>query len=476
MRKSRIFLFVIVVCVVFLGTCLLFVKQPNSSDEQEEEFQVINELHDLIAKESVYDVSSDKLVEGALKGMADAINDPYSTYYTEQEAALHKQTLASERIGIGIELSASNGKFIVVAPVKASPADKAGIRPLDELIQINDTRLDGKSMGDVMKMMQGNEGEKISLVLYRPNLERHVKVVVKRERLKNETVQSEIIEVEGTKIGHITVSLFGEETALEWQKALDKVIEQEGEALIIDLRNNPGGYLHSVAQMLSFFEQTEKVFAHMQNHDGATESLKTKKVEEMKPYAEKLKNIPITILQNEGSASASEVFAGALQEWKRAVVIGVTSFGKGTVQQSWALQNGGELKLSTNKWLTPSKQWIHHVGIEPDVEVVQHPLYGIETKLLKGRFEAGEYSEEVAYSQLVLSELGYGITRTDGFFDMDTAEEVSKFRKQNDLEEGRHIDELFFTELSSQVQKFKASPLNDMQLQMAISYVMHQLQ
>lgn len=130
--------------------------------------------------------------------------------------------------------------------------------------------------------------------------------------------------------------------------------------------------------------------------------------------------MPIIILQNEGSASASEVFAGALQDWKRAVLIGVTSFGKGTVQQTWELQNGGEVKLSTNKWLTPSKRWIHQVGIEPDLEVEQHPLFKMEQKLLKGRFEVGEYSEELAYSQRVLSELGYNIGRTDGFFDMDT--------------------------------------------------------
>ena len=152
--------------------------------------------------------------------MANAINDPYSTYYTEQEAALHKQTLASERVGIGIELSQSEGKVVVIAPVKDSPADKAGIRPLDELIQVNDTRLDGKSLSDVMKLMQGKEGEKITLVLYRPSIDQHIKVVVKREKLKNETVKSEIIEVEGTEIGYVTVSLFGEETANEWKKAM----------------------------------------------------------------------------------------------------------------------------------------------------------------------------------------------------------------------------------------------------------------
>lgn len=475
MRKSRIFLLLATIIFTIAVTFFLLERQTKSTTK-EASFAIVNEMHDLIARESVYDVSSDKLVEGALRGMANAINDPYSTYYTEQEAALHKQALASERIGIGLELAEANGKFIVIAPVKASPADQAGIRPLDELIQINETRLEGKSMGDVMKLMQGKEGETIELVLFRPSMERHVKILVKRERLKNETVQSQVISVEETPIGYIVITLFGEETAIEWKNALNRVLEEQVEGLIIDVRNNPGGYLHSVAQIISFFEAKEKVFAYMQNHEGATEPLTTKAVEELDSYVEKISTMPITIIQNEGSASASEVFSGALQDWKRAVLIGVTSFGKGTVQQSWELQNGGELKLSTNKWLTPSKRWIHQVGIEPDVEVEQHPLYHVEMKLLKGRFEVGEYSEEIAYSQLVLGELGYGISRTDGFFDMDTAEEVMKFRKNHDLQEGRHLDEVFFTELTAQLQEFKASQLNDMQLQMAISYVMHQLQ
>lgn len=475
MRRSRILL--LLGGIIIIPAILFFwLGQQPEAKTQDSKFTVVNQLHDLIEKESVYDIPSEKLVEGALRGMAKAIDDPYSTYYSKQEAALHKQTLASERIGIGIELSESEGKFIVIAPVKESPAEKAGIRPLDEIIQINDTRLEGKSLADVMQLMQGKEGEEIALVVFRPSIERHVKISVKRARMKNDTVQSEVIKVEDTAIGYITVSLFGEETGTEWQRELNKLFAEDVEALIIDVRNNPGGYLHSVAQMISTFERQEKIFAYMQRSDGKTEALKTKYVEEFSPFIDKLKTIPITIVQNEGSASASEVFAGALQDWKRATIIGVTSFGKGTVQQSWELKNGGEVKLSTNKWLTPTKRWIHHKGIEPDIEVKQHPLYGIETKLLKGRFETGEYSEEVAYSQNVLAELGYPIVRKDGFFDMDTAEAVSEFRKRYDLQDGQHMDEQFFAKLIEQLQAYKDAQVNDMQLQMAISYVMHQLQ
>ncbi|MEK4128764.1 S41 family peptidase [Solibacillus sp. FSL W8-0474] len=475
MRKSRIFLLIILLLCIGAGVYWAVKMQAQPKVEQAD-FAVVNELHKLITSESVYDIDSEKIVEGALRGMANAINDPYSTYYSEQEAALHKQTLASERIGIGLELSEANGKFIVVAPIKSSPAEKAGIRPLDELVQINEVRLEGKTMGEVRKLMHGKEGESVELVLYRPELEQHVKLSIKRERLKNDTVQGDVIEVEGKKIGYMTISMFGEKTADEWQKSLDALIEQDVEGLIIDVRDNPGGYLHSVAQMMSMFEQKEVVFAYMQNHDGVTEPLKTKKIEQFEPYAKWLRATPVTVIQNEGSASASEVFAGALQDWKRAVIIGVTSFGKGTVQQTWDLQNGGEVKLSTNKWLTPSKRWVHDVGVEPDVEVTQHPLYRVETKILRGRFEVGEYSEEVAYSQRILSELGFTISRTDGFFDMDTAQEVESFRRQQDLPEGRHMDEVFFAELTKQLETFKQSQVNDMQLQMAISYVMHQLE
>lgn len=462
--------------LIVVGTVYGYSElQKKDSKKVRADFAVVNELHDLITTETVYDITSEKLVEGALRGMANAINDPYSTYYTAQEAAFHKQTLASERVGIGLELSEVNGKFIVVAPLKASPAEKAGIRPLDELVQVNETRLEGMTFSEVMKLMQGKEGETLELVLFRPELDSHLKLSVKREKLKNTTIQTQLLDVEGVKIGYVIVALFAEKTAEEWKNALDILFAKDIEGLIIDVRDNPGGYLHSVAQMMSMFEQKETIFAYMQNHDGATEPLKTKANEAFEPYAKQLKSMPITVLQNEGSASASEVFAGALQDWKRALLIGVTSFGKGTVQQTWELQNGGEVKLSTNKWLTPSKRWIHQVGIEPDLDVEQHPLYKVEMKVLKGRFEVGEYGEEVAYTQRVLSELGYNIERTDGFYDLDMANEVEKFRKKNDLQDGRHLDEVFFRELTMQLQKFKQDPVNDMQLQMSVSYIMHQL-
>lgn len=474
MRKSRIFL--LVGSISLMVACAVWFFGESAASKNVSKFEVVTEVMTLIAKESVYDTSEQKLVEGALRGMAGAIDDPYSTYYSQQEAAVHNQALAGERIGIGIELAEKQGKFVVVSPVKSSPADKAGIRSLDEIVQIDDTRVEGKSMGEIMALIQGKEGQKISLVLYRPGEDRHIKVTLKREKLKNDTVQMQVINVEDTPIGFVTVSMFGEKTAEDWQKTLEQLVEAKVKGLIVDVRDNPGGYLHSVAHMMSTLNPNEKIFSYMQNNAGEMEAMTTAGSDDLKKFAKQLTNWPVVVLQNEGSASASEVFAGGLQDWKRATIMGVTSFGKGTVQQTWELQNGGELKLSTNKWLTPSKQWIHGIGIEPDIEVLQHPLFAMETKTLAGSFKPGDFSEEIAYSQRVLNELGYNAVRQDGYFDAATAKVVSGYRERHDLISGHQMDEQFFKQLTAELEKFKGNPINDMPLQMGLSFIMHQLE
>lgn len=470
MRKSRI---VLLFCVVAIVGGSLFLWNSDFFSAKKvptEELSVVDELYTLISQQSVYDTSSNVLVEGALRGMASAIKDPYSTYYSEQEAAIHRQSLASERVGIGVELAETHGKFVIISPVKDSPAEKAGVRPLDEIVQINNERLEGKTMGDVMRLMQGKSGEKVTLVLYRPQAERHIKLTIERAALKNETVEAAVIERAEEAFGYVSLSMFGEKTAEEWKNAIAEISKKDVEGWIVDVRGNPGGYLHSVAEIISTLENRERIFAYMQNNVGALEPLATQ------PELIDALTKPIVILQNEGSASASEVFSAAMQAWERATIIGDTSFGKGTVQKSWELQNGGEVKLSTNKWLTPTKEWIHGKGVLPDIEVKQHPLFTIEMMPLLGTFQQGDFSEEIAYVQNVLNELGYSIGRTDGFFDEETVEVVQQFRKKHDLVQGEELDESFFTALQEEVLSYKEKPEHDLQLEMAISFLLHELE
>ncbi|MFP3919058.1 S41 family peptidase [Lysinibacillus telephonicus] len=478
MRKSRIFLCVAVVTLVI--ACFFLWQKWSMSKGNEtttvSDVTVIDQAFSLIKEKSVYGTSEDVIVEGALRGMANAIKDPYSTYYTAKEAAIQKQTLAGQRVGIGIEITEKNGKFIVVSPVKSSPAEKAGIRPFDEIVQVDNERLEGKTIGEVMQLIQGEKGEKVTLVLYRPSTERHIKVSVVRAEIDNKTVESKVLTVGETDIGYISISMFGEKTAEEWIRETKKLIGKDVEGLIVDLRDNPGGYLHSVAAVVSSIEDKNTVFAYMQNGQGAMEELKTEQIDEEKQYLDKMKKLPIILMQNEGSASASEVMAGALQSWERALIVGVKSFGKGTVQETWDLKNGGELKLSTNKWLTPNREWIHGKGIKADIEVEQHPLYSMEIIPLSGEFGEGDFSEEIAYTQKILNGLGYTIERTDGFYDEDTAQAVALFREQNDLRKGRHMDDAFFSTIREQVTAYKENEDNDVQLNMGLSVMLHRLQ
>ena len=439
----------------------------------------IEEALNLIQNQSVYNPKKEVLVEGALRGMADAIKDPYSTYYTKEEAIQHKQMLAEERVGIGIELTESNGKFIVVSPVRSSPAEKAGMRSLDEIVQVDSVRVDGKTMSELMQLIQGEKGTSLTIVVYRPSEDKHIKMQMERAAISNKTVTSEVMTVEDTAIGYVQISLFGEKTAEEWVAETSKLLRKDVEGLVIDVRDNPGGYLHSVAALVSSLLDDGKVFAYMQDSEGALNPQKTSTKGLDEKYLRTMKKMPIVLLQNEGSASASEVLAGALEGWERASIVGVTSFGKGTVQESYELPNGGEMKLSTKKWLTPKKVWIHGKGIQASLEVEQNELFSIQLHPLTGQFKAGSMSEEIAYTQNALQKLGYKIERLDGYLDETTEEAVTLYREEKKLSEAEEdvvIDTAFFTSLNETLKAYKDDRQNDAQLQMATSFLLHKIE
>jgi carboxyl-terminal processing protease len=451
-------------------------KKEPSNNTEETTLQVLNEAEKLIKKETIYSISQEKIIEGALKGMTEAINDPYSVYYTKEEAALHKQSLASDRVGIGIELTESGGKFLIIAAIKKSPAHEAGIAPFDEIVQIGEQRVAGKSMQDVLKMLQGKEGGKVEMTIYRPSAERHFTFTLERKKLTNDTVDTAIVKEGDKTIGIVEIHLFGEPTYGDWLTAVKSFEEQKVSAMIIDLRNNPGGYLHATTQMLSTFHNDVMRYGYMENSRGELEPLQTIVTESKDNLAKFLQNIPIVLLMNGGSASASEVFAAALKKWEAATIIGEKSFGKGTVQETWPLSNGGEMKLSTHKWLTLDREWIHHKGITPHIEQSAHPLQQLQLKIITKDYTIGDFSEDISYVQQVLDALGYTATRTDGYFDEGTANAIVQFRKNHKIIEGNDIDAQFIQTFMKVVQDEKNKRENDPQVQMGISYILHELE
>lgn len=472
MRRSRFFLFIgaaaILTCLlIFLDGCSI---EEGKTQQTKSSYAVIDEAVQLIEKRAVFQVEGDKLVEGALRGMADTIGDPYSTYFTQEEAEAHRESLAGERIGIGAEITRSNGKFIIVAPVKGSPAEKAGLQPYDEIVRIDGQRLEGASLQDVVKRIRGKAGTAVTMTVYRPELHQHLELSIIREVVSVKTVEQTVLHVKDVKIGYVTITTFGEETAKEWKKATDHMLREGVEALIVDVRGNPGGYLHSVGEIISSLLQEDTVFAYMQDADGALQPLVSEKSETL-TFDRRLQTIPVVLLQNKGSASASEVLAAALKELQRAFVMGTVSFGKGTVQETVELSNGGELKLTTSKWLTPKEQWIHGKGIQPNLEVEQSPLFSEHIRMVTERYEREDFAEDIAYAQKLLSELGYSVGREDGYFDASTERAVELFRADEQLEGERVMDRAFYTALKKRVENYRANLDHDEQLQMAIGYL-----
>jgi len=476
LRRSRVFLFCFLVVLIL---CLLVFWSPFKKDKESSssvsQYSPIDEAYERILASSVHPVEEKKLIEGALRGMAETLGDPYSKYMTEEEATSHRESLSDERVGIGIEIMENKGHFIVVTPMKSSPAEKAGVKPYDEIVRVNGQRVEGKSLSDLLTVIKGKKGTTVSLTVFRETEDRHLELNMKRSALQVQTVTSERIEEDDTAIGYVTISLFGEKTAEEWEEQTRTLVKQGIDGLLIDVRGNPGGYLHSVQQVVGTMLENGDIFAYMQDPKGVLEPLPVEVTKE-DDYYKVMKRIPIVLLQNEGSASASEVLSGALKSNQRAVIAGSTSFGKGTVQETWKLTNGGEMKLSSHKWLTPKQQWIHGIGIEADYEVKASELYQLEPLPIDGSYRVGDMNEDIIYGQKVLKALGYDLTRSDGYFDESTADAVLSFKQDEKLEANASMDTSFFQATRETILSKKSNKKFDDQLQKSIGYLFHSIQ
>ncbi len=478
MRRSRFLVFAI---LAVMATGLFLVLEGCSADKgtrvdsaMKGAFPVIDEAYGLIQENAVYPVDGDRLIEGALRGMADIIGDPYSTYLSEEEAASHRESLAGEKVGIGAEITRSGGRYIIVAPIKGSPAEKAGLQPYDEIVRINGEALGGLTLQDVVKKIRGKEGTALDMTIYRPDLNKHLELKVMREVIPVKTVSAELMEERGTKFGYIALTMFGDETANEWKKATDQLIKGGAEAIIIDVRGNPGGYLRAVGEVAGSLLKDDTVFAYMQNAKGQLTPLTVVPSEKF-TFDEKLKKMPVVLLQDKGSASASEVLSGALKDLNRGFIIGQTSFGKGTVQDTMELSNGGEMKLSTHKWLTPKETWIHGKGVAVDLASEQDRLFTEHIRFSTDVYAVGDYHEDIAYAQRLLAGLGYKLERNDGYFDEATAVAVHEFRVDAKVSSESIMDRKFFTAIREKVEAYRKDKANDTQLQVAIGYVHHLL-
>jgi carboxyl-terminal processing protease len=434
---------------------------PSSEGLRKDELDKLGKVMDLIGNRYMAPTDRKALVDGAVQGMLDSLGDPYSVYMSKQEAEKFTDTTQGAFTGIGADLKKENGVIVVESPIKGSPAERAGLQPRDVLMTVNGESLQGLSLTDAVAKIRGPKGTKAKLKVLRPGAKEPMELELVRDRIAVETVQAEL---NPDGIGRLSISQFSFNTAIQVQDEL-KAMENKGlKALVIDLRNNPGGTLDSTLKIAGQFIKAGQPVVRYQYSDGQQIS----KTAEGSPGTGK--PYPLVVLMNKASASAAEILAGALKQSAGALLVGETTFGKGTVQISYdkELGDGSLIKLTVFKWLLPDGTWIHHKGIEPDIRIAQ-PDYWMASKLPRDRvLRRDETGEEVANLQRIMAGVGTPADRTDGYFSEGTEKALAAFQRREHLPITGEVDGRTADRLESSLYAELQKPEKDEQLQEAL--------
>ncbi|MBP7072485.1 MAG: S41 family peptidase [Clostridia bacterium] len=366
-KRAAIFWAIILVIVTAFGTFVvtntIAISLGNKVVIAQEDYKAIKSmdklmgLKDYIKSNYVEGAEDNKLIEGAIKGMFESLGDPYSVYMTKEEFKNFNESTKGSYGGIGVIVSRSEDGYVtVVAPIEDTPGEKAGLKTNDKIIKVDDKDIVGIDLEEAVALMKGKKGTKVTLTVMRDNVREPKIFEIIREEIILKTVKSNMME---NNIGYIRITMFDEDTGSEFKKALKELTSQNMKGLILDLRQNPGGFINQCVDVADeLLDEGLVVY---------TED-KAKKREDYKSGKGKLE-VPFVVLIDEGSASASEIVSGAIKDRKAGLLIGVKTFGKGLVQSIEQLKDGSGIKLTTQKYYTPNGISINKIGIQPDIEV-----------------------------------------------------------------------------------------------------------
>ena len=424
----------------------------------EREAARLNEVLDMIERKYYIPVDRKKLLDSAIRGMFEALDDPYSAYLDESEAEQLADSIEGSFSGIGARLQVRGGKVIVESALRDSPAERAGLLPRDVILSVNGHSLVGVDLNEAVNLIRGPKGTKAKLVVQREGAGKPFQLILVRDEIDLESVFSRLTP---DGIGIIEIRQFALNSLERFKEKLGELEAAGMKALVIDVRNNPGGPLPAVVSIAQLFIPKGEPVVQVENRQGGREVTVSQGTK--KPY-------PVAVLINRGSASAAEVLAAALQESANALLIGEQSFGKGTVQVSYEseVDEGSQIKLTIAKWLTPSGRWIHEEGIVPDVTVEQ-PDYFKVARLSRERTLARDtIAEDVKNLQIMLRALGFSPGRTDGYFDESTEEALKSFQRDAGLPPTGRTDEATADQLEQRMRDMITDPANDWQLNRAL--------
>jgi carboxyl-terminal processing protease len=351
--------FLIAALILLLTGVLIGQGMVQAKPDTYEELKSFTQSLELVKRNYVEDPNSKELIEGAIRGMISNL-DPHSSYMPERAFKEMNMDIKGEFQGVGIQIGVKNQQLTVIAPIEDTPAFRAGLASGDKILKINDEWTKDMAIEQAVDKMRGPKGTQVRLLIIREGWDKPREFKITRDVIKVQSVKSKMLDNE---IGYLKIIQFQGQTGQEVEKALNGLESKGMKKLILDMRNNPGGILDASVDVSSMFLPKDKLVVYLQGRQASDRR------DYLTSGSLTPRDYPMVVLVNTGSASASEIVAGALQDSKRAVIMGTQTFGKGSVQTVFPLEGGGGIRLTTAKYYTPSGRSIQNVGITPDIEV-----------------------------------------------------------------------------------------------------------
>jgi len=385
-----------------------------------EDFQLFREIIDILENEHINEIDQDELLHGAFKGMLEALDDPEASYLDREDFENLRVQTEGVYGGVGIEVFLDNDYVTIVAPISGTPGEEAGLSSGDRIVAVDGINLVGEDLNKAVSLMRGEPGTDLEMEVERPGVDQVLVFEITREQIELDTVQHEMLD---DQVGYIKLTSFSDTTAQEFEAAVEELKQKNMGALIIDLRNNPGGLLSAAVQIADILIP-EGPITHIESREGRIETHSSER---------EALGIPMAALVNGASSSASEVLAGALQDTDAAVIIGTQTFGKASVQNIRPLSDGGALRYTVAHYQTPGGRTIHEEGLTPDLVVDPPAIVELAMQPISTGLVEGDEGEEVETLQKLLAEFGYLDQEVSGHFDRVTREALEAFQEDQGI-------------------------------------------